>query len=258
MSGDFVLKQVKCFFTALQFLTRIPCPQFEFKSQYVSGALSYFPLVGLLIGTLLYLTHLLVSKLLMPSLAGIILVICYVIITGGLHLDGLMDTIDGLFSNRSKERMLEIMKDSRVGAHGVTAAVLVLLFKYAVYQQFGSIITWAGIMQVFVLSRWSMVFLIHGFPYLRAEGLGKMYKEGSTASYFGFATLVALLLVVIAQWQLGLLLFGSILVLAWLYGKKVCSLIGGLTGDTYGAFAELVEAVGFLIVLLYYSLALGG
>ncbi|WP_227766485.1 adenosylcobinamide-GDP ribazoletransferase [Zhaonella formicivorans] len=242
--------QFKIFCAGIQFLTRLPCPTFPFKKEYFVDALQYFPVVGLLIGAILVIIHYFFSQLFSTAVTSVLIIFVYVLITGGLHLDGLMDTIDGLFSHRSRERVLEIMKDSRVGAHGVTGAIVLLLLKYSIYLELGLTIFYVAFLQILVLSRWSMVFLIHYLPYLRTEGLGKMYKEQSTTRQFWVASAVTLLLLAVLDWRQGIALFALFWLFTWCYGRAVTRALGGLTGDTYGACAELAEVFGLLLTLL--------
>lgn len=244
------MKQIKSFLVGVQFLTRLPTPGFQFKEEYFVQALLYFPLIGLLVALLLTGANIFLLELFTPAIASSLLLFVYVLITGGLHLDGLLDSIDGFFSHRSRDRILEIMKDSRVGAHGVTGAVIFLLLKYSLYQGLGSAISYASLQQVFVLSRWSMVLLIHYFPYIRPQGLGKLYQEQSTTKQFWGSVILAYSLTVFLGWKLGLVLIISLTTATWLYGKKIVQIIGGLTGDTYGACTELMEVLGLLIILL--------
>lgn len=248
------MEQLKSFFTGIQFLTRLPTPTFQFKGEYFAQALLYFPLIGLVIALILTGADILLLNLFNPAIAGALLLFIYILITGGLHLDGLIDTIDGFFSNRSREKILEIMKDSRVGAHGVTGVVIFLLLKYSIYQSLGTVISYIALLQVFVLSRWAMVLLIQCFPYIRPEGLGKLYQEQSSAKlnkqFWGSAVL-AFLLTLFLEWKIGIVLIIAITTATWIYGSKIVKIVGGLTGDTYGACTELMEVLGLIVVLLW-------
>lgn len=244
------MKQIKSFLTGVQFLTRLPTPAFQFREEYFVQALLYFPLIGLLIALIMTGANLLLLKVFTPAISSAVLLFLYVLITGGLHLDGLLDSIDGFFSHRSREKILEIMKDSRVGAHGVTGAVIFLLLKYSLYQSLGTAISYNSLWQVFILSRWAMVLLIHCFPYIRPQGLGKMYQEQDTTKQFLGSATLAYGLILLLGWKLGLVLIISLTAATWFYGKKIVQIIGGMTGDTYGACTELMEALGLVIVLL--------
>ncbi|WP_139488104.1 adenosylcobinamide-GDP ribazoletransferase [Brevibacillus dissolubilis] len=120
---------MNAFFQALTFLTRIPV-RFQAKPEAWAKSTAYYPLVGLIIGMIVAVVAVLLSPFLPTMLIAVLTLVCWIWLTGGLHLDGLMDTADAVGSSRSRERMLEIMKDSRVGAMGVIAAVLVVLVKF--------------------------------------------------------------------------------------------------------------------------------
>ena len=119
---------MKPLFYAVAFLTRIPVP-FRFDARDRTKSTAYYPLVGLLIGGVIAAFDGLIAVHFPPLVRAVLVTACWVFITGGLHLDGLMDVFDGLGSHREPERILAIMKDSRVGAMGVLAAVLILLLK---------------------------------------------------------------------------------------------------------------------------------
>jgi len=235
----------------LTFLTRIPIPvKSEFREKDLGRTTGYFPLVGLLISIPILGTTIVFSRI-NAQLGAIAGVITGILVTGGLHLDGLMDTADGLFSARTRERILEIMKDSRVGAHGVTAAVVVLLTKYVIYQ---ALITeddylWALPLGL-IFSRWMMVFSILNFPAARKEGLGHIFIKYKTWWDFPVATGAVIIAAIILsdRWFSFVPLWAAFLI-SWLWCRSVHKKLGGLTGDIYGALAEFSEIL-FLFLLL--------
>jgi len=248
------MKQLYSFFTAVQFLTRIPCPNHEFRSEYMANSLVYYPVVGLILGSILAVAHLGFKFLFPESLSAVLSTALYVLLTGGLHLDGLIDTVDGLFSNRPKSQVMEIMKDSRVGAFGVMAAIVVFLIKYSIFQNLGQIIPLTSLIIVLIANRWGLILLITFYPYVRKEGLGSFFQTKSKRILFFVSTLIALILVVLVEWYIGLLSMGIAALVAWFYGKKVTAILGGMTGDTYGAFIELSEIIIFLMLTFILSL----
>ncbi|WP_058303214.1 adenosylcobinamide-GDP ribazoletransferase [Gorillibacterium timonense] len=186
---------------AMQFLTRIPIPyQFDYTPRVFRQSVLFYPAVGGVIGLLLGLFAYAAGHLLPLGPAAVLTLILWVLLTGGLHLDGWMDAADGLMSHRSPERMLEIMKDSRVGAMGVMAAILLLLakasFLYEVLRAgslgfsdssggvelFGFSTAFGPSLLLLVVipiwSRWWMVVCMVGWPYARKEsGLGSLFRE---------------------------------------------------------------------------------
>jgi len=246
---------------AAGFLTRIPLPG-RYDEKKMPLAIVCFPIVGIILGAALG-AGAYAADLLLPDLAaGAIVMICYIFLTGGLHLDGLMDTADGLGSWRDREKMLLIMKDSRVGAMGAIAGSSHLILRFAL---FASLLTMPDKMQVWpvflvfpLFARLDMVFAMVHFPYARTEGLGKPFvaasrlwvgiaTAGITALYAaGIAYLFEAYLVV-AVVGLASVLMGSGLAY-YIAGK-----LGGLTGDTYGAIGEIAEdaSVTAALILLY-------
>lgn len=232
---------------ALTFLTRIPFPapadvtQEEFtKSQY------YYPIVGLLLGGILWASSTLLLPLYPPLITGALLLILQLILTGGIHLDGFMDSMDGLLSARTPERMLEIMKDSRVGAFGAISAIALLLLKFSLLTELltlGSPKALLVLLFMPVLSRWIFLIGVHFFPYARSNGLGKGFHEASKKTkgiFFGQGTLLLLLTFWFLHWS-GVIGFLASTLFILIFTSKSSRLLGGLTGDLYGASIELAE-----------------
>ncbi|MCL6459376.1 MAG: adenosylcobinamide-GDP ribazoletransferase [Gorillibacterium sp.] len=170
---------------AVQFLTRLPLPyRFEYTETIFRRSTPFYPLVGGIIGLLLALVTLPLQYLLSAQPAAAVILSLWIALTGALHMDGLMDSADGLLSHRSRERMLEIMKDSRVGAMGVIVAVLVLLMKFSllfallndVLVKRPEAVLWLVLIPVW--SRWFMTAAIAHWPYARGEtGLGAYFQK---------------------------------------------------------------------------------
>ena len=167
------------FFIALQFLTRLKLVnQTEWSVEDFGKSVVAFPYVGLIIGLILAILYGVLSPFIPIMPLMLIIVVAEFLITGGLHADGLMDTSDGLFSGRERERKLEIMKDSRIGSFGVVAFVFVTLLKWQLLASIPSaeFIPMALIMMP-LMSRWSMVFSIRSYPYAREQGMGAAFAN---------------------------------------------------------------------------------
>ncbi|MFC1945776.1 adenosylcobinamide-GDP ribazoletransferase [Chloroflexota bacterium] len=242
---------------AFRFLTAIPLPGKATPSPEAFGkATRYFPLVGLILGLILAGFSLLFRIFLPLSLSAVLIVISSVLLTGGLHLDGLADTSDGLGGHRSPEQRRQVMRDSRNGAFGIAAVVLVLLFKYVALVSLPTPLLAPALLYMTVMGRWSMVFSIFSFNYAHTEGLGSAFKLGTGRFNFIFATLITLLLVAgmaplsglgsIVIWPLTCL----VVTIAALYYKAK---FAGLTGDNYGAINEIAE----IFVLLFFIVLAG-
>ncbi|MBW4083485.1 adenosylcobinamide-GDP ribazoletransferase [Paenibacillus sp. S150] len=255
---------------AFQFLSRFPVKGGgDFSRELLHRGVVYYPLVGAAIGLSAALSAGIAAWLLPAWPAAVITLILWAGLTGGLHLDGWMDSADALLSYRTRERMLEIMKDSRVGAMGVLACVLLLLLKASLLAAFIEGGTYAQLPLLLlppVWSRWYMVRAMARFPLARGN-------EGLAASFGGLPArqerrarlLAALLTLAAAAAPLALgagsaawpqLLAAAVLAPALalacgtLAARRISSRLGGLTGDVYGALNELLEALLLLLLVL--------
>ena len=173
------------FITCLEFLTRVRfSKRTDWRDEDFSRSVPYFPLVGLVIGSLLAAVNYGLFYIETPLFLRVtLLLLAEIIITGGLMYDGFMDTADGVFSARSRERMLEIMKDSHVGSNAVLAIIILLLLKIAAYLELsGETLTWV-LLTMSVATRTFMVVFIVNFPYARKEGIGHMFTKYAKPFY---------------------------------------------------------------------------
>ncbi|KKM13121.1 hypothetical protein SY88_00550 [Clostridiales bacterium PH28_bin88] len=235
------------FYTALQFLTRLPLPGVIGDVQVLGRSTAYFPLAGMLIGILLWLLYRVSSLFLPLTVVAVLLLIGEWLVTGGLHLDGLMDSIDGLFSGKPRERMLEIMKDSRVGALGAAGGMLLLLVKYSLLMELPVSRSFPVLVTVPVLARWSMVPAIALFPYARRQGLGEAFDQHTGRREIILATILAAGTAMSLLGPLGITAWLSSATFSLLVALRVNRLLGGLTGDIYGALAEANQVLVLLL-----------
>jgi len=192
------------FLVALTFLTRLPAPiPQNITSEEMGKSSAFFPLVGLILGGILIGLNWLIGHIwLNPLTTNVILLVSLIGLTGGLHLDGLMDTCDGIFSGRQKEHMLEIMKDSSVGAFGILAAVSVLLLKLAFLNEIDSTQKWQALLLTPVFGRWSMTFALVLFPYARQEGMGSTFADfAGVKSLIWASSMLVIAFVAVLQWR---------------------------------------------------------
>ncbi len=237
------------FFLAFGFLTVLPMPFVAARPGGIGRAAVWFPVVGLVVGALLAAVAW--GSLLLwhdRGIAAALVLIASLLLTGGLHLDGFMDTADAFFSHKDRERMLEIMKDSRSGALGVASGVVLLIAKFAAIS---ALLGHSGRLPLVllavapVLGRAAMVFAL-GFPNARPGGLGASFASEVRPWQRELSSGLAVLLTVgVVQrgglWWGGPVLFAvtaAVALLSVLYWKRR---LGGLTGDIYGAINECVE-----------------
>jgi adenosylcobinamide-GDP ribazoletransferase len=262
-----IAHELRLFLIACQFLTRMPIPLWVgFEPAWLQDSARYFPAVGLGVGAiaaaLLAICHWLFS----PGVAAVLSVIGTVFLTGAFHEDGWADTCDGLGGVVSRERALQIMKDSRIGAYGAVGIVLMLSLKIATLA--GLPLHWALIVSVWShgASRWSAVTLLRLLPYAgdvehaKAKPMAQSITNTGWAiatAWMAGATLLAWVISPAAIWVWGVL--GAVnIALAWALGSWFSKRLGGVTGDTLGATQQVCEVGSLLAALAVWRLgALG-
>ncbi|MFC2022802.1 adenosylcobinamide-GDP ribazoletransferase [Chloroflexota bacterium] len=235
------------FLAALQFLTIIPW-KWSVDPGEAGRSTGYFPVIGAIIGAILVGLHYLLGWLLPPPVVNVLLVVAMVIVTGALHLDGLVDTCDGLGSAKTPEDRWQVMHDSRAGGFGVIGAGCLLLTKYVVLNSVPPGLMMATLVLMPVVSRWTMVYAIAAYPYARPSGLGKLFKQGTDRWQLVLATVVALAVAVALFKLWGLVIMFGVWVIIALVAGYLKRRFAGLTGDTYGAINEVAE-VGVLLII---------
>jgi adenosylcobinamide-GDP ribazoletransferase len=244
----------RLYFAMLQFMSRLPVParwaQGLEVDQYVRGIVT-FPFVGLLLGGLAGLVFAGLQPWCGLPLAALGYVLALALLTGGFHLDGLADTCDGIFSARSRDRMLEIMRDSRLGTHGGLALIIVIVAKVLVVSELslrgGNML--AVLAAASVAGRSASVLLMYNHKYAREKGLGNLFigkvSGKQTALTLAGGAVLSLLLVPAAGIFAFAITLAAMLGFAWMLKRT----LGGQTGDTLGAAIELGEVI-FLLALL--------
>jgi len=248
------------FLAALQFLTTIPLPRRREPSPEELGrSIVYFPIVGLIIGLILAGLNLLLGLILPPAVANALLIVSLVVITGALHLDGFVDTCDGIAGHKTVEDRWRVMHDSRAGGFGIVGVALLLLVKYVSLSNIPGFLIMTTLVFMPIVSRWAMVYAVFAYPYARPSGLGKVFKQGASWPRFTVATLItfAVAVVLIPLFQLtGLAIMFGIWVITVVMATYFKGKFSGLTGDTYGAINEVVEVSVLILVVLLAQLGL--
>ena len=239
---------MKAFITALQFLTRIRVKnQTDLTAEDFGRSTKFFPVVGLILGIIYMLAAwCLIAVFGWANLVTTVLLLLPIFLTGGLMLDGFMDTVDGVFSGRDRERVLEIMKDSRVGSFGVIALACLILVNWTALRDVQLLLIMTAMFVMPIIGRMAMVMAIACFPYARKEGMGKIFA--AMADRKTILVAAGTTLVVVVPWgQVATAALVVGLVFAWLLATWLSRQLGGLTGDTYGAIETLTETVVLLV-----------
>lgn len=238
----------------IQFLTIIPLPvKLDVDQKDFGKGLVFAPAVGSILGGIMAGCFY-ASGLVFPVyVSAVLTMVIYIILTGGLHLDGLGDTFDGLFSNRSKERILEILRDSRVGTNAVLAVVSVLLIDIAVISALSNTLFPIKVILLMpVAGRIGSLIGSGVSTYARSgEGLGKSFID-----YCGVEEVIAGGFIYIAVFflvagQMGLILSIFPIITAYILIKFFCSKIGGATGDILGAVCELNQMLFIIAAYVF-------
>jgi len=239
------------FLVALHFLTIIRMPwRREVSPEEIGRSLNYFPVVGIVIGLILVGLNWGLSLILPSSVVNILLVVSLTLISGALHIDGLMDTCDGMAAHKTVEARWQVMHDSRVGGFGIVGACLLLLVKYISLNNVPEPLLIMTLLLMPVVSRWAMVYAIFAYPYARPSGLGKMFKQEASWLRFIVATLIALAMAVVLAQLAGLIIMACIWVMVMLMAAYLRRKFSGLTGDTYGAINEVAEVCVLILILI--------
>lgn len=243
-------------FSALRFLTRLPVPDPYPLSDKETGQVPlFYPLAGLAIGLLLSLLQLLSADL-PAALRAALLLAAWVLVTGGLHLDGLADSADAWVGGLgSRKRTLAIMKDPCTGPAGVSALVVLLLIKFAALQTLAESGCWSVLLMIPVIARTGLLTLLLTTPNARAGGMGDAAARHLDRWTGGVVVaVVAVSVVLLDPGKMGIWLLAAVgSMFAWVH-FAVLRRIGGTTGDTAGALVEISEAA-LLAVAVVASIA---
>ncbi len=241
------------FLIAVQFMTTIPIKLPYLPSQEQNAlSMLFYPIIGLMIGGILWLMATFIHLPIM--LLSCLIMVVWVGLTGGLHLDGLADTVDawvGGFGDR--ERTLTIMKDPNTGAMGVIAIVLCLALKWASIYSLLDLNFSLALLFIPMLGRLSVLLLFATTPYIRQNGLGSALREMNKIPMI-FIILLSSTLLLNLSWVIAITSFIIFLITTFYLRSCMLKRIQGMTGDTLGASIELVETAQLLtIISIIYS-----
>lgn len=246
------------FLDALRFLTIVPLPWWrEPGPEELGRSVTYFPVVGIIIGLFLAGLSWLLGLILPSAVVNILLIVALAVISGALHLDGFADTCDGIAGHKTVQARWQVMHDSRVGGFGVAGVCLLLLVKYISLNSVPGHLLMVTLVLMPVISRWAMVYALFAYPYARPSGLGKAFKQEANWRRFSLATVITLAVAMgLTGWAnnaysylVGLVVMGGTWVIITVMAAYLKRKFAGLTGDTYGAINEVAE-VGVLILVI--------
>lgn len=234
---------------AFRFLTSLPVPGSRADGvDDLDRALAFFPLVGLALGGLLVMVDQTLLPVLARPLVDFVLVAALMLLSGGLHFDGLVDTADGLFGAGPAERRLAALRESWAGPRGATAGLGQLLLQYGALAALPVEHRAAALLSAPLLGRWAVVYAYTAFPYARrTAGLSLALKRGASGRVCLAATLFALLAVGLFFWPTGPALLGVAWLVASAAGLLAQRRLGGMSGDVYGAVEQIVETLCLLV-----------
>jgi len=250
------MQQIRLFFIALQFFTRLPIPSWVgFEASWLQHASRYFPLVGCVVAAIAAAVYFATALVLPAPVAAVLSTAASIYLTGAFHEDGFADTCDGLGGGMTRERALEIMKDSRVGAYGAIGIVCMLATKLTALAMLPPRVAVGALFLAHPLSRLAAASLIWKLDYVRGEGKAKPLAQQMTNTEFAIAALTALVPVPvllasgwIAPDAVLAAVLAALLAAVWL-GHKLKQRLGGYTGDCLGAVQQLAEALVYVGVL---------
>lgn len=250
------MHQLRLFFTALQFFTRLPIPRWVgFDPAWLNHASRYFPLVGLVVGAITAAAYALTAWLLPAPVAAVLSTAAGIYITGAFHEDGFADMCDGFGGGMSPERVMEIMKDSRIGAYGAIGTICILGLKCTTLAMLPPLTAIAALLAAHPLSRLMATALIWRLEYARAEGKAKPLANKMRTLEFLIAACTAALPALLLCATGGLIwsaLVGGLIAAAAVSYRLAAMFvrrIGGYTGDCLGAVQQLTEVVFYLAIL---------
>ncbi|MDP3016156.1 MAG: adenosylcobinamide-GDP ribazoletransferase [Deltaproteobacteria bacterium] len=247
---------MKDFLRAISFLTILPVGKsLSFGEKELARSMAFFPLVGLVIGLLLALGYHLLPFFLPRPLVLWLTIGLLAFLTRGLHLDGFADTMDGLASGGSRQKILEVMRDSRIGAFGVIGLILLIGAKYLSLNHISNDLIVHSLILMTVMGRNAMVLVCYRSPYARSDGgLGKPFAENLGIREVILASILSFGIVLWLTGMKGIVIFLGIGLFSFGYRFFFIKKLGGVTGDILGAANEVAELLCLLVLIILESI----
>jgi len=237
------------FLTLISFFTRIPVGRkIEFNEENFVKALNLYTLTGAVIGFLLCLVYIVFNNIYISFIRGLVITIMYIVITGGIHLDGAADTSDGIFSGRTGDRIFEIMSDSHIGAFGVITLILIILSQFILF-------SYCDITAVFMMpvaGRACTIAACWNKKYAKkTKGMGTAFVENIDNRVLVVNLLILFVLSMFSYYRTAIFAacFATVCI-SYFISALIEDKIGGMTGDTCGFITEISQII-FLILILF-------
>jgi adenosylcobinamide-GDP ribazoletransferase len=250
------MQQLRLFLIALQFFTRLPIPRWVgFDAQWLHHASRYFPAVGIVVGAMTAAAYALADWAWPHAVAVLLSTIAGIYLTGAFHEDGFADTCDGLGGGTTRQHVLEIMTDSRIGAYGAIGIASLLALKCVTLASLPAQTVMAALVVAHPLSRLAATALIWKLVYVKGEGKAKPLAQNMSNGEFAIAALTVFFPMAILvgigwlSWQMLITGIAAVAASALWMGRKFVHRIGGYTGDCLGAVQQVSEVVFYLALL---------
>ena len=255
---SFLKKEYVLFFTALMFYTRLPCPKnLKHSNDLLNESLRYFPIIGYIVAFISSIIFLLSSLIFSIEISILLSMLTSILITGAFHEDGLADMIDGFGGGWSKDKILDIMKDSRIGTFGVIALIIIFLLKYQSLLEITKIHITYHIIVLFIahsLSRLMVIYTIQNLNYVRENDDSKIkpiaknisFNNILISSFIGYLPLFYIIVYYMCYYYIFIIII--LFLLQYLLSQYFKKWIGGYTGDCLGSIQQISE----IIIYLYF------
>lgn len=251
-----IKEQLKIFFTALMFYTRLPIPKWVAYSQtYLDRSTRYFPLMGWIVGGFGALVFILAGYFLSPSIGLLLSMVATILLTGAFHEDGFTDTCDGFGGGWTKMQILDIMKDSRIGTYGAIGIFFMLLFKFCLLSELGRQLIPVALIVGHSVSRAAVLIFRRAHSYVREndDAKAKPMAQHLSPEDFWIGIFLGLLPLILLPLPMIMIVMICVMISEFLFSKWVVRRIGGYTGDCLGATQQLCELSCYLGIVLSWK-----
>jgi adenosylcobinamide-GDP ribazoletransferase len=248
------LDELRYFLTALGYFTRVPVPRWVgFERHYLNAAARYFPLVGLMVGAVAALVYLIALRVFPASIAVLLSMAATLLLTGAFHEDGLADCFDAFGGAYTRDDVLRIMHDSRIGAFGAIALVVALALKWQTLAALPPMRAVWLMIAAHAASRAFAISYLLTLDYVRAEGKAKPVAQRMSYAAFALAAMCGLPWLFWPDWKAGCVCVAVLVVMRFFIGRYFVRRIGGYTGDCLGFAQQLFELAIYLTGLGWIS-----